>query len=136
MKLRKRPLIQLPYKIKPVANQVAFKRCCKAIITLLQLATRPIHIIKLNIESHNTSTGIPALVHFCLSDHGADVSAPCVQQQGHTALLHFPILLSHDSSQGKCYLLKYSIYPARNKNTQVQLLFVFLTAEFTPNIQL
>lgn len=50
-------------------------------------------------------------------------------------LLYFPILLPWDCSQGNATFLKYSIYTARNKNTELQLLFIFLPAKFTPNIR-
>lgn len=47
----------------------------------------------------------------------------------------FPFFCPGTLPKEKCYFSKYSIYTARNKNTEVQLLFEFLPAKFTPNIQ-
>lgn len=118
MKLRK-GLIQLPYKIKPVATLVAFQHCCKAIITLWQLDTRPIHIIKLNIEYRNTSTYSPALVHVYLCTPLCRCSCLCSVTGLHSLCsTSLSLILPWDSSQGKYCILKYSIYTARNKHTE------------------
>lgn len=134
---------RLPYKMRLVAIQVAFKHCCKChlhTIRLPQLDIRSIHMIKMNTESHdNTNTYIHPLIClylcgslcrcFCLLCSTGGSHALFLTSHSHSALGFFP---------RKVLLFNHFIYTVMKKHTlisawiRVQLLF--LPEKLTANL--